>query len=258
MRTRTAAWLALCTAACANGRGGLEIPAAHLPPDLPSLLRLLDDATVDPRRALAAGRRIASREPPSAPVFWKAARAAFLLADAEADAEKRRAAEEGVRWAERAIAIDPRLAEAHYFLALNLGLVAQVRGMAALGLVPRIIAAGRRAHELGADLERAGPLRLLGMLYIKAPPWPTSVGDIDEGLRLLRQAVERYPDEPLNRLFLAEALIADRRHEEARAELRRVLAAPPRGDWARTGKRWRARARRLLRRIDATLHHRDE
>jgi hypothetical protein len=53
----------------------------------------------------------------------------------------------------------------------------------------------------------------------------------------------------LNRLFLAEALVLDKRYDDARAQLRHVLGAPKQGAWARVGARWRREAKKLLRRI---------
>jgi tetratricopeptide (TPR) repeat protein len=254
----------LGTAACPE-RASLKLLPAQLPSDLPSLLRLVDDV-VGPRkdlphflRVLAAARRAVELAPQDPGVLWRAARAAYLVADSVTEkAEIERWADEGARLAERAILLDGRSAEAHYYLATNLGLVAYVRQMSALSLVNRIAEAARRAADLAPDFDRGGPLRLLGLLYAKAPPWPTSIGDVEEGIRWLRQAVQRFPDEPLNRLFLAEALLAEKQYDAAEAELKLVLAAPPKDDWARVGARWRRHARQLLRRIAVARHHGDE
>lgn len=262
---RPAIALALCAAltTCVGGsRGPVNLPSASLPGDLPGLLRIADDVSEGSekilRRALAAARRALEIDGSNYDALWRAARACYFLADAASDRDlQARFATEGIALAERGVAADPNRVESHYFLALNLGALARTQPTGALGLVARIAAAGKRALELSPDYERAGPLRLLGLLYAKAPPWPTSVGDIDEAVRLLRRAVERFPDEPLNRLFLAEALIADRRYDAAEKELRIVLAAPPEGEWARVGRKWRKQARHLLRRIGVARHHRE-
>jgi tetratricopeptide (TPR) repeat protein len=250
-------WLTACPSP--GGEGGPAIlPAASLPKELPGLLRIADDIE-HPERALAAARRGLTLEPENPGIAWRAARACLLLADGPGNTEARmRFAKEGVTHGERAIARDPKSAEGHYYLALNLGLIAQAQNLRALGLVPRIAAEAKRALELGPALERGGPLRLLGLLYAKAPPWPTSIGDMEEALRLLRKATADFADQPLNRLFLAEALLGAERYEEAKTALKQVLAEPPTGDWARIGKRWRKHARKLLRRAEVGERQRDE
>jgi tetratricopeptide (TPR) repeat protein len=256
-------WL---TGACPTAeRGPARIEASHLPGDLPALLRVADEIaqpfeSIDvARRALAAARRALELEPDHPGASWRAARACFVLADAAStDEERRRWADEGAKHAGRAAARQPRSAEAHYYLAVNLGLVASTRPVGALQMVPTIAAAGKRAMELAPSYDRGGPLRLMGRLYAKAPPWPTSIGDLEEAMQILRRAVDSFPDEPLNRLFLAEALVSAHRYDEAKAELRRVLAAAPKGDWARVGKRWRREARKLLRRAELGKHQQDQ
>ena len=256
--------LFLGTAACPE-RAPLKLLTTQLPPDFPSLLRLADDVVGPDKdlphllRVLAAARRAVELEPRHPGALWRAARAAYLVADSTTDkAEIERWADEGTRYAERAVAADGQSVQAHYYLATNLGLVAYVRQMAALSLVKRIAEAAKRAVDLAPDYDRGGPWRLLGLLYAKAPPWPTSIGDVEEGIRWLRQAVQRFPDEPLNRLFLAEALITEKHFDEAETELKLVLAAPPKDDWARVGPRWRRHAKQLLRRIAVARHHGDE
>ena len=59
---------------------------------------------------------------------------------------------------------------------------------------------------LTPDVSSAGPYRVLGMVYLKAPPWPRGIGDGDKALELLQEAVRRSPEYPLNRIFYARAL----------------------------------------------------
>ena len=54
-----------------------------------------------------------------------------------------------------------------------------------------------------------------------------SVGDLDEGIKLLQQAVQLASDYPLNHLLYGEALLADNRRAEAEREFKQVLSAPP-------------------------------
>ena len=170
-------------------------------------------------------------------------RIALHLAERSTEPEVREnLAAEGVRFAETALALGADGdAAVHYYLAANLGLV--VRGHAALAAdsLPRLEAEIKRSAALDPGLDDGGPLRLLGMLYLKAPPWPTGIGDGDKALQLLRQAAERYPRHPLNHLFYAEAIWESEQDEAedlARNELvigRQRLAE---GDWGYSKEPW--------------------
>jgi hypothetical protein len=100
------------------------------------------------------------------------------------------------------------------------------------------------------DLDQGGPLRVLGLLYLRAPAWPVGPGDLDAGLELLKQAAGKYPEHPLNRLFYAQALIEADDPAGARRELdqaRALSMAERYGEWA---ARWRSEADELA----AKLH----
>jgi predicted Zn-dependent protease len=60
----------------------------------------------------------------------------------------------------------------------------------------------------------------LGALYLKAPPWPGGIGDLDKALELLEKAVKEHPGHPINHLFYAQALW----EEDDEANLSRVKA----------------------------------
>jgi hypothetical protein len=86
--------------------------------------------------------------------------------------------------------------------------------------------------------ESGGPLRLLGMFYLRAPRWPSGPGDVEKGTELLRRAREKYPQQALNRLFYAEALVASGEGPLARAELQGL-------DDNKLDAKWRSHAQRL-------------
>ena len=72
-----------------------------------------------------------------------------------------------------------------------------------------------KAVELDPSVDGGGPLRLLGTLYLRAPPWPRGPGDGELALELLERAVDEYPEHPLNHFFYAEALLDDEEVEDA-------------------------------------------
>jgi tetratricopeptide (TPR) repeat protein len=137
------------------------------------------------------------------------AKICFLLADrTEADQARREGfASEGVRWAERALAQGgEERGDVSYYLAVNLGITVEKHPVAALKNLDRLVASLEKAMALAPDVSSAGPYRVLGMVYLKAPPWPRGIGDGDKALELLREAVRRSPEYPPNRIFYARAL----------------------------------------------------
>lgn len=96
--------------------------------------------------------------------------------------------------------------ESAYYHALNLGMILKEKGMLALDKLPHMHKSLLCAVNSPA-IDHGGPLRALGMLYLKAPSWPQGIGDIDKALELLKKAASQYPDFPENNIFYAEALI---------------------------------------------------
>jgi len=131
---------------------------------------------------------------------------------------------------------DPRAA---YWLGLNLGLALRQKGLEGIGLLPQEIAT-LQAAQAAPDTDQGGPLRVLGMLYLKAPAWPTGPGDLEMALDLLKQSVEKYPSHPLNHLCYAQALRQNDKGAEASAELKRAseLAIPEL--WGDYAAKWQA------------------
>lgn len=142
-------------------------------------------------------------------------RIAFLVADSiDGDDDKiKKSAEIGVK-AARSVGIDKSNPEACYYFALNQGLIVQMKGLFALNKLPEIHEALKVAQKV-EQLDAGGPLRVLGMMYLKAPAWPSGIGDLDKSLELLDQATKKYPENPQNFMFYAEALLQDDNKEKA-------------------------------------------
>lgn len=170
-------------------------------------------------------------------------RLCLLLATRDADPSKReKLAAEGVRFAEQAIANGgDGNGEVHYYLAANLGFVVRDQITLAMENMPTLKREMERALALSPDVDDGGPLRLLGMLYLKAPAWPAGFGDGDKALELLQEAVRKFPDHPLNRLFLGQAIhevVGEEGAERARSEWAIGLQRLQQGNWGYNREPW--------------------
>jgi hypothetical protein len=243
-----------CLAACASTprpADPLPLPPKPLAADEVKTLQSEADAHCQQTAARAlrdTGYDQAVRAQQAAPqdrdIGLLLARCSLMKADFEGKSDRRiELCEQGYEAARRA-SRGPDDAEAAYLQAVNLGLYVQAKGLTAVGRLSELVKLLKVAGQQ-PQLDDGGPLRVLGLLYVKAPAWPVGPGDLDLGLDLLKKAAETYPEHPLNHLFYAEALIADGQKEQARAELERtrVLATPQRlGDWS---ARWQDEANKL-------------
>jgi len=245
---RFLAAVALAAAGCAGvprpAAGLLEVadleghPAESGPEAALRLLREGDaawgrrDEPSEPGRARLAYWRAAAADPSLYEAYWKAAMASIPVGEGAADQAARAAAfERGARTAQLAIDLDPARPEAHYYYALNLGLLARERPSTGIESIKVMIPHLEQALAANPKFDYAGPHRTLALVYLRAPGWPTSVGDEEAGLEQARLAVAAAPGYPMNQAVLAEALIANGLDAEARDALARAGALLDSGDW---------------------------
>lgn len=146
---------------------------------------------------------------------WQFGRACFDRADLARDDEERESiAKEGIAACRQVTAREPKSAAGHYYLAMDLGQLAQTKSLGALRLVGEMEREFKTARELDGKWDYAGPDRNLGLLYLEAPGWPASIGSKGNARKHLMRAVELAPDYPENRLCLLEAFLKweDRRN----------------------------------------------
>lgn len=232
-----------------------HIPQARhfvgLPDEPEALVRLADQIlTPRPRDPVAIDRAVAALQksllyyPELFEVYWRLARAHFLLADC---LEDRRAvmsqAAEGLDYAQQAARLRPPRVEGHYYEALNLAKMAEASQKRAL--IKPLVDAGHRARDIDERYDQGGPLVLLGKVYLTAPAWPVSVGNTEKAVELLERAVTISP-RSLTRIFLGQAYFHDEQYDKAEAELRRALRHARGGELE---ARWRKEAEEYLRRI---------
>jgi hypothetical protein len=174
------------------------------------------------------------------------------LADHASDPElreiaARRAVDAGQLCEQRAA----RSSECLYWMAISLGVQARERRSTGLDAVDQMIERLQAVIELDPGLDHGGPRRVLALVYLRAPSWPTGPGDPDLGLDEARRAVAQAPDYPPNLLCKAEALVATEDHEGGRREYQAAAklarewldrGAPDAGEWLEEAERYLSRS----------------
>lgn len=156
--------------------------------------------------------------------------------DAQLDWAKR-----ALHHADKAIALEPARVEGHYYRAISLGRILERSPLAPESKISELEAAGVRARELDPAFGCAGPLRLLGLLYVKAPPWPLGpelAGEEDVIDELFQEGLEYHPDCPSLRADYAEALSDMDRPDEALIQARRARQLLAKGTVSPRLARW--------------------
>jgi hypothetical protein len=95
-----------------------------------------------------------------------------------------------------------------YARAVVTGRLVQQRGLLGADLVGEVEHYARRSRELDPNFRTGAATRMLGTLYVIAPPALLRHGDSETGLELLDKLVQAHPEILENHLRLGEAYIA--------------------------------------------------
>jgi tetratricopeptide (TPR) repeat protein len=176
---------------------------------------------------------------------WRLGRAFFFLGQEEQEAAARELHSRGVDAGKRAVRAAPERVEGHFWLGVNLALLAQV--MQPLKAIAHALQAKRalnRAVTIDPTYHAAGPLRALARLQHKAPRWLG--GDTVRARENYERAIDLAANNPVTRIYFAELLFEIGETESAGAQLEAVLNAPLDPAWAFEIERDRKIARELL------------
>ena len=181
---------------------------------------------------------------------WKLARAQYWLGtNGLPERDRRSALDAGVAAARKATAINPKRAEGHFWLAANMGALAESFGWRQ-GI--RYRGAIRDALEtvlrIDPGFQQGSADRALGRWYYKVPR--LFGGDLTKSEAHLRKALAYNPQSVITRVFLAETLLEIGNKTEARKELEAAIAAPDHPEWAPEDGVFREHARKLLHTLD--------
>jgi tetratricopeptide (TPR) repeat protein len=196
------------------------------------------------RAAEAWAARLAAA-PTDFEAAWKLSRARYYLGT-NGPADGRRAALDGGMAAARtAIALQPSRPDGHFWLAANMGALAESFGMSQ-GLKYRkaIKAELEEVLRLDPAYEAGSADRALGRWYFKVPG--LFGGSNEQSEQHLRKSLTYDPQSTASWFFLAETLEDMGRKADARTALQHVVDAPLNPNWAPEDRRWKALAKARL------------
>ena len=210
----------------------------------------LSDLTKAGEQLASYERKLSGARASRAEILAELARLCFTLGEwgAEAKNDRKNYFEKGRDYAKLLIRENPYLVAGHYWLALNLGGLAEMSGARRdLRLVPIMVQELIVAATIDGAYNQAGPHRVLGRIYCMAPAWPMSVGDLNKSVKHLRIAVGLAPENSSNHLYLAETLIQMGKVDQACQELNEVRTSTTHANWVPGLEEDRQKASRLLR-----------
>lgn len=204
------------------------------------------------RQNLASARQAAdiwSAERTAAPgafePAWKFARVCYWLGTHAPSAERRAFLERGIEAAQQAATLKPDAPEGHFWIAANMGELAESAGLRA-GLRYRkpIKDELETVLRLSPSFMEGAADRALGRWYHKVPG--LFGGSRTKAIDHLRTSLTYNPKSTISLFFLAEVLIDEGNKIEARTSLQQVLDAPADPEWAPEDADYKTKARTLL------------
>lgn len=186
-----------------------------------------------------------SRDPRDFESAWKLARARYWLGGHAPQAERRAKLEAGIVAGRAAAALQPNRPEGHFWIAGNMGALAESFGLRQ-GLKYRAAIKEELTTVLRLDpaFQGGSADRALGRWYFKVPG--LFGGSNAKSEEHLRQSLKYAPQSTASLFFLAETLVALGRTSDARAALQGVIDAPLEPEWAPEDREFKALAAKKL------------
>ena len=179
---------------------------------------------------------------------WKLARACYWLGGHVPADEQRQQYERGITAATRAVELEPKKPEGHFWMAADMGAMAEGFGLRA-GIRYRgpIKDALETVLQIDRSFQEGSADRALGRWYFRVPR--LFGGSKDKAIEHLKQALTYAPQSTATHFFLAETYLDMDRPEEARREAQLVLDAPLDPEWTPEDKEFKQKAADLLKKI---------
>lgn len=183
---------------------------------------------------------------------WKLARAAYWIGGHAPEVERRAALERGVGAGETAARLRPDRPEGHYWLAADMGALAESFGISqGLKYRSRIKSSLERVMAIDAAWEQASAVTALGRWYDLVPR--LFGGSRSKAEEHYCRALDRFPHSVTALFFMAESRLAQRKASDARQLLQRIVDAPAEPDWAPEVRDYKRKAAERLQTPPATV-----
>lgn len=159
--------------------------------------------------------------------------------------QRKGALEAGIEAARAAIAIDANRPEGHFWLAANMGALAESFGIRqGIKYRGQIRDALERTLKLDPAFLQGSADRAIGRWYFKVPG--LFGGSNRKSEEHLRKALTFNAQSVISHIFLADTLADMGRKDEARREYQAAIDAPFDPDWTPEDRRFKEQAKRLL------------
>jgi tetratricopeptide (TPR) repeat protein len=179
---------------------------------------------------------------------WKLARNCYWLGGHVPEGERRKQYERGIDAAMKAIDLEPNRPEGHFWLAADMGAMAE-----GFGLRNGIKYRGPIKKELetvlmiDAGFQQGSADRALGRWYLRVPR--LFGGSKDKSVEHLKKSLSYAPESTATHFFLAETYLEMDRNEDAKRELQTVLSVPLHPEWTPEDKEFKEKAAALLKKL---------
>src|SRR5262249_35323487 len=204
------------------------------------------DSNDNLNRAASLMEQLTARDPSNYEAWWRLARLRYYLADRQSDQSKKsKLLQAGVEAAKKAVAIEDKRVEGHFWYAANEGEYADLKGvLQSLGLVKTIRKEFEAALAINPAYENGAIYSALGQIDLNLPR--LLGGNDRRGLERLEEGLKVGQDNAELKVSLAEAYQKKGRMDEAKRLLESVLSTNDPARSPRELEELRAKARELL------------
>ena len=226
------------------------VPALAQSGDDPAALYATRERLADAEQAAALWERALAADPGDFDAARKLARACYWLGGRRLTEVGRKAAFlRGMAAAEGAIAARSHEPDGYFWLAANMGGLAELGGIRA-GLRYRRPVRDNLETVLALDpsFQKGSADRALGRWYFKVPG--IFGGSKTKSVQHLRASLSHHPQSIASRYFLAETYESMNRDAEAIALLKEIEALPVDPEWAPEDREFKAKASALRQKIE--------
>lgn len=176
------------------------------------------------KQATLLMEQLTTREPSTYEAWWRLARLRYYLADREKDSSKKsKMLQAGIDAAKKAVALDDKRVEGHFWFAANEGEYADLKGaLQSLNLVKTIRKEFEAALAINPAYENGAIYSALGQIDLNLP---RLLGGSDRrGIERLEEGIKVAPNNAELAVTLAEVYGKKGRKDEARKLLESVIS----------------------------------